>query len=145
MQGLQVHCSAWPGHSPATLKTIQDVQTRALCTSGGVFAVLSAAYIPPQERPEVFLKSESPYDRWSGGSGIIDPYGNYINVPVYDQETIVYGDIDLSLVVRQHDYVPLVPLEGNRDTQYTPGLERVKALEEQVKEMERRLSSHPSS
>ncbi|MBM2831211.1 MAG: aliphatic nitrilase [Dehalococcoidia bacterium] len=163
MQGLQVHCSAWPGHSASTLKTIMDVQTRALCTSGGVFAVLSAAYLPPQDRPKVFLKSESPHDQWCGGSGIIDPYGNYIAGPVYDQETIVYGDIDLSevmvkkhsvsptgiysrwdilsLAVRQHEYEPLIPLEDNDMSERAATSERLKALEEHVKELERRLAS----
>jgi predicted amidohydrolase len=163
VQGLQVHCSAWPGHSPSTLRTIQDVQTRALCTSGGVFAVLASTYIPSKDLPEVFHRSESPRDQFIGGSGIIDPYGNYISGPVYDQETIVYGDIDLSqimvkkhsvnltgiysrwdilsLAVRQQEYTPLIPMEAIGDIRQAPDLDRVKVLEEQVKELERRTAS----
>ncbi len=34
----------------------------------------------------------------SGGSAIIGPLGNYVAGPVYEEETIVYGEIDLAQV-----------------------------------------------
>jgi hypothetical protein len=33
-----------------------------------------------------------------GGSGIINPSGEYLAGPVFDQEDILYADIDLSLI-----------------------------------------------
>ncbi|OMF27152.1 nitrilase [Paenibacillus sp. FSL H8-0548] len=33
-----------------------------------------------------------------GGSAIVDPLGEYVTEPVYGQETIIYADLDMSLV-----------------------------------------------
>ena len=32
-----------------------------------------------------------------GGSCIIDPYGHYLTKPVWDEETIIYAELDMSL------------------------------------------------
>ncbi|NIT13412.1 MAG: hypothetical protein GTN99_03950 [Candidatus Dadabacteria bacterium] len=37
---------------------------------------------------------------YPGGSGIINPRGDYIAGPVYDKEEIVYGEIDTDLIIR---------------------------------------------
>jgi len=35
-----------------------------------------------------------------GGSAIVSPMGQYVAGPVYGHEEILYGDIDLSLIVQ---------------------------------------------
>jgi predicted amidohydrolase len=50
-------------------------------------------YVPE----EMGLKSGLQGANWSffGGSGVINPSGEYLAGPVYDEETILYADIDL--------------------------------------------------
>ncbi len=169
MQGLQVHCSLWPGfndHPPtSSLKITMDVMTRALCLSGRVFAVLASIYIPEQDCPKNFSRNSvfNVPDQFFGGSGIINPYGVYVAGPVYGKETIVYGDVDLSLIaraksstnivgiysrwdimnvnVRQQPYEPLIPMELT-ETNAEPCAEpdRIRILEEKVKKLEAVLS-----
>lgn len=33
-----------------------------------------------------------------GGSCVIDPFGHYVTEPVWDQETIIYADLDMDKV-----------------------------------------------
>lgn len=37
-----------------------------------------------------------------GGSCIIDPCGHYVTEPVWDQEAIIYADLDLDQVILRH-------------------------------------------
>ena len=41
-----------------------------------------------------------------GGSGIIDPFGHFVAGPVWDEETILYADLDMQLAAAsrmEHD------------------------------------------
>lgn len=161
MQGIQVHCSLWPGH--AGVETPTDLQTRALCSIAKVSGVLAAAYIPEKDRPQNFYRNSlfSVPGSFRGGSGIVNPSGEYVAGPVYDQETIVYGDIDLadsdrsrssvnlvglysrwdlfSLSVRQEPYEPIVDMDSPG-----PGSlerDRVSDLEAQVKELKGQIAA----
>ena len=43
-----------------------------------------------------------------GGSCIIDPYGHFVSDPVWDSETIIYADLDMTLPAKckmEHDAV----------------------------------------
>ena len=159
MQGVQVHCSLWPGHRG--LETTTDIKTRAICSIANTYGVLAAAYIPEQDCPQNFYRNSlfSIPGSFRGGSGIISPYGEYVAGPVYDQETIVYGDIDLAdtdksrytvnlvgiysrwdllnLNVRQEIYEPVAPVEiaeaVSGESEHVKNLEaRIKQLEEQI-------------
>ena len=33
-----------------------------------------------------------------GGSCVIDPYGHYVNEPVWNKEAIIYADLDMNAV-----------------------------------------------
>ena len=163
MQGLQIHCSLWPG--VARLKTTTDLLTRALCRIGHVFGVLSATYIPEKNMPKNFYKNclfNIP-GSFGGGSGVINPSGEYIAGPVYDEETIVYEDIDLSDIdknrfstdltglysrwdllsvnVRQERYEPLVPMEASQEALPASQLNRIRDLEARVKELEQQIAA----
>ena len=44
----------------------------------------------------------------SGGSCIIDPYGHYVTQPVWNEETIIYADLDMQLAAAcrmEHDAI----------------------------------------
>jgi predicted amidohydrolase len=155
VQGIEVHCALWPG--TRGVETIQDLKTRNFCDTAKCFGVLSAAYFPDSALPRRFY-SNTHFNTpgiFRGGSGIIGPNGQYIAGPVYDQEAIVYGDIDLSLIdrarsglsilgsynrwdilnlgVREEEYEAAAPLQGIRG-------EREKVLEERIQALEARLA-----
>ncbi len=159
MQGIQVHCSLWPGYS--YLKVNTDIRTRSLCEIAKCFGVLATAYMPEEEKPKNFYRNSlfTIPGSFAGGSGIVNPRGEYIAGPVYDQETIVYGDIDLAqndlnryavnltgaysrwdiinVNVREEAYQPIVSMEEAEGE--SPG--RIKELEEQVKQLRQQIAA----
>ncbi len=160
MQGIQVHCSLWPGDG--VLANYVDIVSRSLCRIGHTFGVLSCTYMAEKDIPKKFY-SNSTFNvpgALRGGSGIVNPNGEYIAGPVYDEETIVYGDIDLAdidktrfannltgyyarwdlfnLNVSQETYQPLVPMPKPSSATDTAGLEaRIKQLEQQIAALSR--------
>ena len=159
VQGEQINCSLWPGSRQWALNTEIQVTTRAVCLAGAMFGISACACIPEALRPTKFYPNAC-LDR-RGGSSIIDPMGDYIAGPVYDVETIVYGDMDLSAIAlsksihnltgsysrwdlfslgtRQKPYDPVIPLENSEmgasqnKQDSTPGIEeRIIALEKQL-------------
>jgi nitrilase len=99
-QGEQIHCASWPGwpnfSGGRTNKHVIDAASRAYALEGQGFVIVSSLYVPESMKEEAGLGNSS----WTffGGSGIINPAGEYIAGPVYDEETIVYGEIDLGLI-----------------------------------------------
>lgn len=167
MQGVQIHCSLWPGQ--AGLETHTDIHTRALCYTSHAFGVLSASYMPEKDFPRNFYRNSrfNVPGGFRGGSGIVNPWGEYVAGPVYDKETIVYADIDLgdtdrarnsinlagiysrwdilNVNIRQEPYDSLVPMEDGNGSTSEP--DKIAQLEARVKELERQialLSSKPA-
>jgi nitrilase len=100
-QGEQIHCASWPGwpNFPGgrNNKHIIEIASKQYALEGQNFVLLSSLYVPPDEGAKAGFGNAS----WTffGGSGIINPSGEYIAGPVYDQEKIIYGEIDLSLII----------------------------------------------
>jgi aliphatic nitrilase len=96
-RGEQVHASVWP----AWFFQRDQIQfgTRQYAFEGGCFVVVSCGVLDAEAVPERWRRM-NPSDRRiaSGGSAIIGPLGNYVAGPVYEEETIVYGEIDLAQV-----------------------------------------------
>ncbi|MBN2566337.1 MAG: hypothetical protein JXB46_11565, partial [Candidatus Eisenbacteria bacterium] len=71
--------------------------TRSFCWAAHAFGVMSATYFAKKSLPRDFYKNSyfNIPDAFCGGSGIVGPFGTYVTDPVFDQEAIVYGDIDL--------------------------------------------------
>ena len=163
MQGIQIHCSLWPGL--ASTKVESDICSRAMCFAGHTFGVISANYFTEDDLPKNFYKNSAfnVPQMIRGGSGIVNPMGEYIAGPIYDQEAIVYGEVDLleadkariavnltgsysrwdllSLNVRGGIYDPYAPEKGENGIPYTPNPDRMKELEGRVSQIEQRLSS----
>lgn len=55
IQGIQIHCSLWPGHK--ILTTTTDVSTRGLCISAKAFGVLAATYFNAENIPKNFYRN----------------------------------------------------------------------------------------
>jgi predicted amidohydrolase len=99
-QGEQIHCASWPGWpefpSGRSNRSVIDVASRAHALEGQCFVISSSLYVPPDRAEAADLGNAS----WTffGGSGIIGPDGEYVAGPLYDQEGVVYGEIDLDLI-----------------------------------------------
>ncbi|MFZ5631397.1 MAG: carbon-nitrogen hydrolase family protein [Bacillota bacterium] len=99
-QGEQIHCASWPGwpNFPGGRSNIHiiDIASRQYALEGQNFVLISSLYISPEDGEKAGFGNAS----WSffGGSGIINPSGEYIAGPVYDKEDIIYGEIDLGLI-----------------------------------------------
>ena len=62
----------------------------------------------PSDLYERDVVSQLPEFVCRGGSCIIDPYGHYLTEPVWDKETIIYTELDMSLPISckmEHDVV----------------------------------------
>lgn len=100
-QGEQIHCICWPGWpnfpNGRSNKAVFDVATRAYAIEGQCFVVAASMYIDPAEGEGAGLGNAS----WTffGGSTIVGPEGDYIAGPVYDQEAILYGEVDFDRIV----------------------------------------------
>ncbi|MDP2953151.1 MAG: carbon-nitrogen hydrolase family protein [Chloroflexota bacterium] len=97
-KGEQVHCALWPGWPGGRgggIKPTIDVASRCYALEGQVWVIVASGYMTADMVPDSFLYKKSVTWNSFGGSGIISPRGNYVAGPVYDEETIVYGDIDL--------------------------------------------------
>lgn len=96
-QGEQIHVAVWPARTG--MKDMVDVVSRNYAIEGQVFVLCAAGYFTADLVPEDFpLKSQT---EWTiaGGSGIIDPMGNYLAGPVYDREELIHAEIDLDRIV----------------------------------------------
>jgi nitrilase len=90
--GEQIHCSLWVNHNK--LKHVVDATSKAISIENGVFTIVACQVdgLPSSEK-----KCEIPF---IGGSCIISPWGEYIVEPVYNQEIILNGIIDLNDITK---------------------------------------------
>lgn len=167
-QGEQIHCASWPGwpnyKNGRSNKHVIDASMRQYALEGQCFVIVSSMYIPVKDVPSGLFGNAA----WAyfGGSGIVNPSGEYVAGPEYDKETIVYGEIDLSFNALKKSLVditgkdqrwdvirlawqktritpfhqPVTPsIEGsiNRDTRELE--EQVSALKEEVTALKRLL------
>ena len=92
----QVHAASWPGF--AFLHPIIDASMRQLAFENGCFVVVAREVLSPDLLADDMPGVGDDGHHWQmhGGSAIISPMGEYLAGPVYDEETIVYAEIDLS-------------------------------------------------
>jgi aliphatic nitrilase len=97
-RGEQIHASVWPAWT--FQRDHIQFGTRQYAYEGKSFVIVSCGVLNAKAVP----------DRWGGagravggriadgGSAIIAPDGSYVADPVYNEETIIYGDINLRRV-----------------------------------------------
>ena len=104
-QGQQIHVTHFPGSGPDTLDlsraNISQIFSRYYAFEGQVFVINAMGYITAETVPDDFpLKDVTDFSKaWRGGSVIISPTGKYLAGPVYDQETILYAEINLEEIL----------------------------------------------
>ncbi len=91
--GVEVHASVWPGYP--FLHANVDAATRMLAVENACAVVVAREVMSADRLPSGTPFAEHPR-MWemNGGSAIIAPGGKYLAEPAYDDETILYAEID---------------------------------------------------
>ena len=94
--GEDVHVAVWP-----TVHEMHQVASRQYAFEGRCTVLASGGLMRASQLPaelEAHPARVSGPDQWvlRGGSAIIGPDGHYVSGPVFDQETILIADVDLT-------------------------------------------------
>ncbi|MCY4391693.1 MAG: carbon-nitrogen hydrolase family protein [Chloroflexi bacterium] len=102
--GVEVHASVWPGYP--FLHANVDAATRMLAVENACAVVVAREVMSADRLPAGTPFAEHPR-MWemNGGSAIIAPGGKYLAEPVYDDETILYAEIDPADLVEAKRWV----------------------------------------
>lgn len=106
IKGEEIHCAVWPGWwtverhlgakraKPAARACDIEPAIREYAIENQTFVVSSSWYLPPEEIPSE-LANEMEYNLAIGGSCIVNPAGLFVCEPVFQEEKIVWAEIDL--------------------------------------------------
>lgn len=95
--GTQIHVSPWPGHE--FLHGPVDACTRQLAMENGCYVLVAREVFDPAKNLSTAMDGAAINSgNVNGGSAIIAPGGEYIVGPVFDEETILYAEIDLARI-----------------------------------------------
>lgn len=106
-KGITIYISPNTNDNPEWQATIQHIAIEGKC-----YFINADMIVRKSSYPED-LKEKEAISRLSemvcrGGSCIIDPYGHYLTQPVWDEETIIYAELDMHLAAAckmEHDAV----------------------------------------
>ena len=96
-----IHIAVWP-----TVHEMHQIASRQYAFEGRCFVLAAGQIMKVRDLPEVFMLpqelKETP-DKMilNGGSCIIGPDGKYVSPPVFDQETILFQEIDLNDIYKE--------------------------------------------
>jgi nitrilase len=93
LQGETIHVASWP-----SVHELHQIASRHYAFEGRAFVIAAGTILRRRDLPDVELLQTIPGPPEDflqrGGSAIIGPDGLYLAGPVYDEETIVYADVD---------------------------------------------------
>ena len=101
ISGEDIHIALWPA-----VKDLHQMASRHYAFEGRTFVlavgnIMRAADFPPELQLPAALRGQPQALLLNGGSAVIKPDGQYLVAPVYDDETIIYADLDLDLIVQE--------------------------------------------
>ena len=98
--GEEIHVAGWPG-----VQEMHQVASRSYAFEGRCFVVAVGSILRMKDMPPALPPRGAAGDPDGflirGGSAVIAPNGRYLAGPVYDEETIVVADCDLSEITRE--------------------------------------------
>jgi len=111
IQGEEIHVACYPGWSLLP-KHVMDTSIRQYALECQCFVLASSQYL--EGKPE---GSDDADANWIfyGGSGIVDPMGNYLAGPSYDREDILYAEIDLEKIVERKVWIDVTGKDARWD------------------------------
>ena len=96
-KGITIYISPNTNDNPEWQATIQHIAIEGKCYFiNSDMLVRKSSYPTDLETAEDLEKLPDMVCR--GGSCIVDPYGHYVTEPVWDRETVIYADLDLTKV-----------------------------------------------
>ncbi|MBI1964220.1 MAG: carbon-nitrogen hydrolase family protein, partial [Candidatus Rokubacteria bacterium] len=171
LRGEELHVAVWPGWwsmdghlgakrpEPGSRRCDVEPAVKAHAIENSVFVVSSSWYLPPAEIPAE-LGDVMQYNLAVGGSCIVNPSGLFTREPVFEQEAIVWAEVDqaerrlakayfdsvghyarwdlLQLVIREEGWEPTRPPEPSparlREAaeRYEVRLDRLEALAHEI-------------
>ena len=106
-KGITIYISPNTNDNPEWQATIQHIAIEGKCYFiNSDMIVRKSSY--PTDLNEAETVSRLPDMVCRGGSCIIDPYGHYVTEPVWDEETVIYAELDMNLPAAckmEHDAV----------------------------------------
>jgi predicted amidohydrolase len=94
--GEHLHVAVWPG-----VKEMHQLASRHYAFEGRCFVLAAGLIMPAADLPESLqlpadLANKPDQLILNGGSAVIAPDGRYLAGPVYDEETILTAELDLT-------------------------------------------------
>ena len=123
-QGEQIHCACWPGWPgfPPPGRSnypVIDTASRAYALESACFVVLSSQWLPEKQRlkydKEGYAGMKNAHWGFIGGTGIINPLGQYIAGPLMEGEGILYAELELNDIVKRKCYIDTVGKDSRWD------------------------------
>lgn len=106
-KGVTIYISPNTNDNPEWQATIQHIAIEGKCYFiNSDMIVQKSSY--PTDLNEAEAISRLPDMVCRGGSCIVDPYGHYVTEPVWDEETVIYAELDMNLPAAckmEHDAV----------------------------------------
>lgn len=106
-KGITIYISPNTNDNPEWQATIQHIAIEGKCYFINADMLVRKSSYPADLLTASDIK-DLPDMVCRGGSCIIDPYGHYATEPVWDEETVIYADLDMRLPVSckmEHDAV----------------------------------------
>ncbi len=99
--GEHIHVSVWP-----TVHEMHQIASRHYAFEGRCFVLAAGLIMRVEDLPPQFARPPELADEpdkllLRGGSAIIGPDGSYLVGPVYDEETILTAELDLTDIDRE--------------------------------------------
>lgn len=99
LKGEQIHIAVWP--KGAQLDHKADILSRSYALESQVYVLKACGVLSPDQVPDDFPLKQRTLWNANGGSAIIGPDGEHLSGPVYDEETILYGEIDPQSILKE--------------------------------------------
>jgi len=99
VSGEQIHIALWP-----TVHEMHQLASRHYALEGRCFVIAAGSIMRGSDLPSELARPQNVDDDTlllRGGSAIIAPDGTYVAGPVFDQETILVADLDLTHIDRE--------------------------------------------
>lgn len=97
-QGVMIYCAPTVDDRDSWQPTMRHIAVEGRC-----FVLSACQYATRADYPEDYdcIQGNAPETVLiRGGSCIIDPFGNYLAEPVYNQESVLVAELDLGAIVR---------------------------------------------
>ena len=96
-----IHVALWPA-----VKEIHQIASRHYAFESRAFVLAVGGIMPASDFPAELdlperLRAQPEALLLNGGSAVIAPDGSFLVEPVYDQETILYADLDLARIAEE--------------------------------------------